>query len=118
MTTLIAMVSPSFQYAKESNNTLLFANSCSHVSNVVRPNKYKKSIPSSVPVTVKKKEVKVTIPWKKTTDYDEIYAMCDGLYLDSKTFGSCFILKAGQDEWPNKIILIHGCPSSSEEFLH
>lgn len=65
MTSLIAMVSPSFQYSKESNNTLSFASSCSHIKNVVKANKYKNSIPSSVPVATKKKEKAVELPWAK-----------------------------------------------------
>lgn len=63
ITTLLAMVSPSLQFSKESNNTLAFANSCSLVSNVVKPNKYKNSIPSSVPVLLKKKPKKIELPW-------------------------------------------------------
>lgn len=74
MTTLLAMVSPSLQFSKESNNTLAFANSCSQVSNVVKPNKYKNTIPSSVPVTLKKKVAKVQLPWQQGLDHKGILA--------------------------------------------
>lgn len=118
MTTLLAMVSPSLQFCKESNNTLAFANSCSHVSNVVKPNKYKNSIPSSVPVALKKKEAKVQLPWQQGLDHKAILATCEAVTLKLKNFGELFLLKAGDDDWKEKIILLHGCPSSSEEFLH
>ena len=118
LTTLIAMVSPSFQYSKESNNTLSFANSCSHISNVVKANKYKNSIPSSVPVATKKKDKPVQIPWAKGLNNKQILEMCQEVQLKSKTFEDTYILKAGEDDWIDKIILIHGCPSSSKVFLH
>lgn len=118
MTTLIAMVSPSFQYAKESNNTLSFANSCSHIQNLVKKNKYKNSIPSSVPVVTKKKEKLAELPWKKGLDHKAIEKLCVPVTLKSKTYNDTFVLKAGEDDWIDKIILIHGCPSNNKVFLH
>lgn len=64
MTTLLGMVSPSQQYCAESNNTLAFATACSEVQNVVKKNKYRNSIPASVPVPKKVPEKKAVLPWR------------------------------------------------------
>lgn len=83
MTTLLAMVSPSFQFSKESNNTLAFANGCSQISNVVKTNKYKNTIPSSVPVALKKKEKAAKLPWQKGLDHKGVLALCEEVRLES-----------------------------------
>ena len=52
-TTMLACLSPSQAFCKESNNTLKFAHSCKQIQNVVRPNKYKGSIPAGMPFSEK-----------------------------------------------------------------
>ena len=54
-TTLIAMVSPSQDFCKESNNTLGFAHSCKQIQNIVKRNQYTGSIPAGMPFNKKPK---------------------------------------------------------------
>ena len=52
-TTLLAMLSPSQIFCKESVNTLKFAHGCKKIQNVIKKNKYKGSIPAGLPFSHK-----------------------------------------------------------------
>jgi len=75
MTTLLAMVSPAQDFCKESNNTLLFAQSCKQVQNMIRKNKFSGSIPKDMPYKTKEKTTiqkakaveKNAVPWELGT---------------------------------------------------
>ena len=70
-TTMLAMLSPSFDFHLESNCTLKFAHSCKQILNVARRNRYANSIPKSMPVIRKPKEVALDLPWKKVSVVQE-----------------------------------------------
>ena len=48
-TTMLACLSPSQDFCRESNNTMKFAHSCKKIQNVVKANKFKNSIPAGMP---------------------------------------------------------------------
>jgi kinesin family member 18/19 len=62
-TTMIACISPSQDFCKESNNTLLFAHSCKQIQNIIKPNRYKNYAPASMPQKIKKVKNE-DVPWK------------------------------------------------------
>lgn len=111
MTTLLGMVSPSQEFCHETNNTLSFALKCSKIQNVVKPNRYRNLIPASVAVK-KKVALKASLPWnpKEKVPYEE-------LKIKTKQ-GIINVAHAGDKSWPDKCILLHGCPSSIECMLH
>lgn len=49
ITTLLAMLSPSQKFCRESVNTLKFAHGCKSIQNVIKKNQYKGSIPAGLP---------------------------------------------------------------------
>ena len=110
-TTLLGMLSPSFEFCQESNNTLGFAHSCKSILNVVKPNKYRKTVPASAPVKLKKKDSAQKLPWH-SFGFEREDCM-----IPSK-FGDLRVAKIGSDEWQEKVICLHGCPSSLEAFAH
>lgn len=76
-----------------------------------------------MPVSTKKKPKKAELPWSKIHSYDaekrkELYKLCEEVTISSKEYGDVFLLKAGQDEWKDKVILIHGCPSNNSAMMH
>ena len=52
-TTLLAMLSPSQSFCRESVNTLKFAHGCKKIQNVIKKNQYKGSIPAGLPFSHK-----------------------------------------------------------------
>ena len=120
-TTLLAMLSPSQEFCKESSNTLSFASKCSKVQNVVKSNKYLKQLPSSVPCLkrVNKDNLaqagsrnKGSLPWHG------VKAELKKTMIDSQQWGKIATFVAGSDEWQNKVVLLHGCPSSHQAVIH
>ncbi|KRX05557.1 P-loop containing nucleoside triphosphate hydrolase [Pseudocohnilembus persalinus] len=127
-TTLIACISPSQQFCKESLSTLNFAHKCKNIQNVVKPNKYKSIIPISAPVQKKKEQdKKQQILWKeKAMDIQE-------MKVDLQNFKgiNIYYVKGNQKQMveenileENKnlknVIFIHGCSQNSNglEFEH
>mmetsp|Transcript_1114 Transcript_1114/g.2044 ORF Transcript_1114/g.2044 Transcript_1114/m.2044 type:complete len:330 (-) Transcript_1114:1408-2397(-) len=113
-TTLIVMLSPSLAHCNETNNTLRFAHSCKQILNVVKPNKYKGTIPASTPFKLRSKKqkssVKTGLPWLETSYSTQ------PILLKSKTFGDIFVLKVGEDSWSKQMVCLHGCPSDHSAF--
>ena len=72
-TTLLACLSPSQDFCRESNNTLKFAHSCKQIQNVIKPNKFKGSIPAGMPyvptTTTKSKLKQKQMPWDSLKDF-------------------------------------------------
>ncbi len=65
-TTLIGCVSPSYRFCRETNYTLDFAKNFKKIKNVIKVNKYKKSIPISIPVKLKQNNIennKINVEW-------------------------------------------------------
>ena len=110
-TTLLAMVSPSQVFCNETNNTLSFAHSCSKVQNVIKPNKFKNSIPASITTKAKPEKKKFKFPWVELGKVD-----CEDVVIPSKKFGNINVLTAGDESWTNSVIFMHGCPSDSTAF--
>lgn len=101
-TTMFACLSPSADFCTESNNTLSFAHRCKQIQNVVRANKYRSSVPASLPVALKKTKSKKQVPWNSL----EVDVSTDKVVTK---FGKLHVLTAGSHEASKSIIMIHGC---------
>ena len=110
-TTLLAMCSPSQVFCNETNNTLSFAHSCSKVQNVIKPNKFKNSIPASITTKVKPVKKKVTLPWAALGKIE-----CENVVIPSNKFGNINVITAGDPSWSNSVVFLHGSPSDASVF--
>ena len=105
LTTILATVSPSQAFAKETKSTLKFAHSCKKIEHLVVQNTAK-----SVTSSKKIKQADTNMPWQdqEVELYSEIITTALGKIC-------CYL--AGPQEGP-PVILLHGCPSSFNEFRH
>jgi hypothetical protein len=110
-TTLLAMISPSQVFCNESNNTLGFAHSCSKVQNMIKPNRFKNSIPASIATKAKVQKKKAALPWVG------LKFECEDVIVPSKKYGDINVLTVGDESWTNSVVFMHGVPSSSRAFL-
>ena len=74
---------------------------------MVKTNKYKRSIPASVPIPKKVPPKKVALPWM-----DMKYER-EQVTLESKTFGKIAVYKVGSDDWPDKALIMYCGPSDA-----
>ena len=106
LTTILAAISPSQKYAKETKSTLKFAHSCKKIEHLVVKNEHK----TRGEMSKKLKPPKTEMPWNKNL-VDVKSAMVEtGL-------GPVCCYYAGPSEGP-PVIILHGCPSSFGEFQH
>ena len=106
LTTILAAISPSQKYAKETKSTLKFAHSCKKIEHLVMKNEHK----PRGEMSKKLKPPKTEMPWNKNL-VDVKSAMVEtGL-------GPVCCYYAGPSEGP-PVIIMHGCPSSFGEFQH
>ena len=107
LTTILATVSPSQQFARETKSTLKFAHSCKKIEHLVVKNKNKTNYISS---KVRPVKGEVVTPWSKN-DVNMKSAMVETCW------GQVCCYYAGKEEG-HPVIMLHGCPSSFAEFKH
>ena len=105
LTTILATVSPSQKFAKETKSTLKFAHSCKKIEHLVVKNEQK-----SINVAKKVRPVKTEMPWNKTL----VDVKCR---MVKTSLGPVCCYYAGPPDGP-PVIMMHGCPSSFGEFQH
>ena len=107
LTTILATVSPSQQYAKETKSTLKFAHCCKKIEHLVVKNKNKKNYINSKVKPVPSENI---LPWGKNE-----------LVLKSALVDTCWgqvcCYYSGNETGP-PVIMLHGCPSQFSEFKH
>ena len=106
LTTILAAISPSQKYAKETKSTLKFAHSCKKIEHLVFKNEHK----TRTEMSKKLKPLKTEMPWKKNV-VDVKSALVE------TCLGPVCCYYAGPAEGP-PVIIMHGCPSSFGEFQH
>ena len=107
LTTILATISPSQQFARETKSTLKFAHSCKKIEHLVVKNKHKTNFINS---KVKPVKTEVATPWSNK-EINLKSAMVE------TSWGQVCCYFAG-DEAGHPVILLHGCPSSFTEFKH
>ena len=107
LTTILATISPSQQFAKETKSTLKFAHSCKKIEHLVVKNKHKTNYISS---KVRPVKAKITVPWSNNE------VNLKSALVETSLGPICCYLAGPEDGHP--IIFLHGCPSSFAEFKH
>ena len=107
LTTILATISPSQQFAKETKSTLKFAHSCKKIEHLVVKNKNKTNYISS---KVRPVKAEITVPWSNNE------VNLKSALVETSLGPVCCYLAGKEDGHP--IIFLHGCPSSFAEFKH
>ena len=119
ITTLIGCISPSLTEVNESISTLKFASSCKKILNKPQNNNLKERLMlkkrlygENYKEKENKKDKVKEIPWKNF-EYNYSYN-----YINTE-YGKIYYIENNLPEKTYKkiIILLHACPSSSEEFI-
>ena len=106
LTTILAAISPSQNYAKETKSTLKFAHSCKKIEHLVVKNEHK----SRSEVAKKVKPQQTEMAWNKS----QVEVTCREV---ETSLGPLSCYYAGRSDGP-PVIMLHGCPSSFGEFQH
>jgi hypothetical protein len=97
-TTVLAMLSPSQSFCKQSNATLGFAHSCKQIQNVIKPNIHKGSIPAGIPFNFKVESTMQKLKQKKSP-WDDMPCDITEHELDTKQ-GKIWVNRAGSPNDP------------------
>ena len=106
LTTILATISPSQKYAKETKSSLKFAHSCKKIEHLVVKNEHK----PRGEMSKKLKPLKTEMPWNK--NLVEVKSA-----MVKTSLGPVCCYYAGSPDGP-PVIIMHGCPSTFGEFQH